>query len=183
MNHATKTSPAPSRRLLVQLLLGMLLLLAGASGVGWLLTRPSLPGEALHRPLPALTLPDAAGTPVNLADLRGQPFLLNFWATWCPPCDAEMPALQALHDQTGAAGLRVVAVNMQEAPDAVAAYVAGKGLSFPVLRDAEGTLAAELDVTYLPTTFFVDAEGIIRARVRRALTMKEMQQAAAALTR
>lgn len=183
MTYATQTSSAPPRRLIVQLILGVLLLLLGVSGLVWLLTRPSLPGEALHTSLPALTLPDAAGVPVNLADLRGQPFLLNFWATWCPPCDAEMPALQELHDQPGAAGLRVIAVNMQETPDTVVTYLASKGLSFPVLLDAEGALAAQLDVTYLPTTFFVDAEGIIRGRVRRALTVEEMQQAAAALNR
>jgi len=94
-----------------------------------------------------------------------------------------MPALEALHQQQGGAGAQVVAVNLQETSPVVAAYLAEKGLTLPVLLDSAGELAAQLDVTYLPTTFFVDEAGIIRSRVRRALTLEEMQEGVRALTR
>jgi|GEM_PF-763496 len=168
-------------RYTLNLLIGIALLAAGALGLLALLTRPSLPGEPMAQPLPDVTLLDASGAPVSLAELRGRPLLLNVWATWCPPCDGEMPALEALHQQQGGAGAQVVAVNLQEASPVVAAYLAEKGLTLPVLLDGAGELAAQLDVTYLPTTFFVDEARIIRSRVRRALTLEEMQTALMAL--
>lgn len=164
-------------RYTLSLLAGLVLLLAGALGVLALLTRPSLPGEPMAQPLPDVTLLDASGAPVNLAELRGRPLVLNFWATWCPPCDGEMPALEALHRQGGREGVQVVAVNLQEAPEVVAGYLAARGLTLPVLLDSAGELAAQLDVTYLPTTFFVDETGVMRSRVRRALTLEELQAA------
>jgi thiol-disulfide isomerase/thioredoxin len=159
----------------LSLLAGLALLGAGALGVLALLNRPSPPSETMAQALPDVTLLDASGAPVNLAELRGRPLLLNFWATWCPPCDEEMPALEALQRQQGSEGVQVVTVNLQETPDVVAGYLAARGLTLPALLDRAGELATELDVTYLPTTFFVDEEGVIRSRVRRALTLEEMQ--------
>jgi thiol-disulfide isomerase/thioredoxin len=170
-------------RYTLSLVIGLGLLVAGALGVLALLTRPSLPGEPVVQALPAVTLLDASGAPVSLADLQGRPLVLNFWATWCPPCDEEMPALEALYRQQGGEGAQVVAVNLQETPPVVATYLAAKGLTLPVLLDSAGELAAQLDITYLPTTFFVDEAGIIRSRVRRALTLEEMQEGVRALTR
>lgn len=170
-------------RYTLSLVIGLGLLVAGALGVLALLTRPSLPGEPMAQALPDVTLLDASGAPVNLAELRGRPLVLNVWATWCPPCDEEMPALEALHQQQGGAGAQVVAVNLQEAPEVVAGYLAARGLTLPVLLDSAGELAAQLDVTYLPTTFFVDEAGVIRSRVRRTLTLEEMQTGVKALHR
>ena len=173
----------PSRRQILNLLFGSGLLLAGVAGLLLLARAARLPGEAMRQPLPALTLRDAAGAAVDTATLRGQPFLLNFWATWCPPCDDEMPALETLYRREGDAGVRVIAVNLQETPEQVMAYAVQRSLTLPMWLDESGTLAAQLDVTYLPTTFLVDAEGVIRSRFRRALTLAEMQQAADALRR
>jgi thiol-disulfide isomerase/thioredoxin len=170
-------------RYTLSLVVGLGLLVAGALGVLALLTRPSLPGEPMAQALPDVTLLDASGAPVSLADLRGRPLVLNFWATWCPPCDEEMPALEALHQQQGGAGAEVVAVNLQETSPVVAAYLVERGLTLPVLLDSAGELAAQLDVTYLPTTFFVDGTGIIRSRVRRMLTLEEMQAGVSGLQR
>jgi thiol-disulfide isomerase/thioredoxin len=163
----------------LSLLLGLSLLAAGAVGLSALLTRPDLPGEPMALALPDATLVDVAGAPVSLASLRGRPLLLNFWATWCPPCDEEMPALEALHRQQN--DVAVVAVNLQETPAVVARYAQVQGLTLPVLLDSDGALADQLDVTYLPTTFFVDEQGIMRSRVRHALTVAELEQAAQAL--
>ncbi len=172
-----------SGKRLLNLLIGASLLLAGVVGFVWLARAPRLPGERMRQPLPALTLRDATGAAVDTATLRGRPLLLNFWATWCPPCDEEMPDLETLYRQEDATGVLVLAVNLQETPAQVAAYAAQRGFNLPLWLDEKGELAKQLDVTYLPTTFFVDAEGIIRSRVRRALTLEEMQQAAAVLGR
>jgi len=170
-----------SAKRLLNLLIGLGLLLAGLAGFVLLARHSRLPGEAMRQPLPALTLRNAAGAAVDPATLRGRPLLLNFWATWCPPCDEEMPAFEALSRQQGAAGVQVVTVNLQETPAQVMAYAVQRGLILPLWLDEAGELAAQLDVTYLPTTFLVDADGVIRSRIRRALTLEEMQQAAAAL--
>jgi hypothetical protein len=94
-----------------------------------------------------------------------------------------MPALEALYRQQGSDGVQVVTINLQETPDVVAGYLAARGLTLPALLDSAGELAVELDVTYLPTTFFVDEAGIIRSRVRRALALEEMQAGVRALQR
>jgi thiol-disulfide isomerase/thioredoxin len=167
----------------LSLLAGLALLAAGALGVLALLTRPSLPGEPVAQALPDVTLLDTSGAPVRLVDLRGRPLVLNVWATWCPPCDEEMPALEALHRQQGSEGVQVIAVNLQEAPEIVAGYLAERDLTLPVLLDSAGKLADALDVTYLPTTFFVDESGILRSRVRRMLTLEEMQAGVSVLQR
>lgn len=167
----------------LSLLAGLALLVAGALGVLALLNQPSLPGEPMAQALPAVTLPGASGAPVSLTELGGRPMVLNFWATWCPPCDEEMPALEALHRQQGREGVQVVTVNLQEAPEVVAGYLAARDLTLPALLDGAGELASELDVTYLPTTFFVDEEGVIRSRVRRMLTLEEMQAGVRVLQR
>lgn len=77
----------------------------------------------------------------------------------------------------------MVTVNLQETPEVVAGYLAARGLTLPVLLDSAGKLAAQLDVTYLPATFFVDEAGVIRSRVRRALTLEELQMGVRALRR
>lgn len=173
----------PFAKRLLNLLIGLGLLLAGLAGFVLLARHPRLAGEAMRQPLPALTLHDASGAVVDTATLRGRPLLLNFWATWCPPCDEEMPALEALYRRQGAAGVQVVTVNLQETPAQVMAYLTQRSLTLPVWLDEEGGLATQLDVTYLPTTFLVDADGVIRSRIRRALTLEEMQQAAAVLAK
>ncbi|GAB4429077.1 MAG: hypothetical protein OHK0015_12630 [Chloroflexi bacterium OHK40] len=120
---------------------------------------------ALDRPAPDFSVVFADGRRQNLSDLRGQPVVLNFWATWCVPCKAEMPELQALYSETGAgAGFELLAVNMREAPAPAAAFGAGLGLSFPLVIDPAGLIADSFRVTVLPTTYVIDAEGVVRAQ-------------------
>jgi peroxiredoxin len=111
---------------------------------------------------PDFTLETHAGDSVSLAELRGQVVLVNFWATWCPPCRAEMPAIQQVYQAYRDQGFTVLAVDVQENQAQVAAFVAERELSFPVLMDADGSVSARYQVRAMPSTFFVDQEGIIQ---------------------
>jgi cytochrome c biogenesis protein CcmG/thiol:disulfide interchange protein DsbE len=98
----------------------------------------------------------------SLNDLQGSPVLLNFWASYCPPCVAEMPLLQQVYDEWQEKGLVLLAVNIGDSPSVVEAFMQNKGLSFMVVLDSEGALAGQYGIQYIPTTFFIDSEGIIQ---------------------
>lgn len=121
------------------------------------------PAPAIGHPAPPFTLPTLAGDELVLADLAGQPVVLNFWASWCGPCRAEMPELQRLHDRLGEAGVAVVGVNQGETPQAAAAFLESLGLSFPVALDQRTGVSRQYLVNSLPTTFFIDRDGVIRS--------------------
>jgi peroxiredoxin len=125
-------------------------------------SRPSLAGPS-QSIAPDFELASLDGRKVSLKDLRGKVVLLNFWATWCPPCKAEMPDLEALYREYGAArDFVVVGANLEEDAGAVEAFVRERGLSFPVLLDSEGATAGSFGVRGLPATFIIDREGRIR---------------------
>jgi len=118
-----------------------------------------------NKPQPALTLPMLDGNPWKLSEQAGQAVLLNFWASWCEPCRAEMPALQRLSARYSQAGLQVLAVNFRESPDTVRRFVANTGMGLPVLMDADGSAAKSLGIGIFPTTVIIDRRGRIRFTV------------------
>ena len=126
-------------------------------------SRPAMSGVA-QALAPDFTLADLDGGTVRMDDLRGKVVLLNFWATWCPPCKAEMPDLDALYRTYGESqGLVVLGVNLQEDAETVAPFVRERDLSFPILLDAEGRVTSDLyHVRPLPTSFIIDRQGYIR---------------------
>ena len=111
---------------------------------------------------PDFTLETLDGGTVTLSELRGQVVVINLWATWCPPCRAEMPALERVWNQYRDDGLTVLAVNQQERASRVRAFVEELGLTFPVLLDRNGTVGARYRLRALPTTFFIGRDGVIR---------------------
>jgi peroxiredoxin len=111
---------------------------------------------------PDFTLTDIAGAPVSLADAAGSPVLINFWATWCGPCRIEMPAIQARYEMHKDAGLRVFAVDFDEGQAEVEDFAKAFGLTFDVLLDPGGEVNNMYRVLGYPSSYFVDAEGIIR---------------------
>ncbi|HIC90204.1 MAG TPA: redoxin domain-containing protein [Anaerolineae bacterium] len=122
-----------------------------------------------HLPLPQrgfaapdFTLETLDGQIVTLSGLRGQVVLINFWATWCPPCRAEMPAIQQVYERYRDQDFIVLAVNLQESDAQVAAFVGRLGLTFPILMDRDGDTFARYRVKALPSTFFVDQAGVIQ---------------------
>lgn len=100
------------------------------------------------------------GRSVDLADYKNKLIFLNFWATWCGPCRAEMPSMADLHRQLGEEGLLVVAVTDEE-PETVRAYLEDEPYPFTVLLDPKGLLFQKLRVRALPTTFVIDSAGKI----------------------
>jgi thiol-disulfide isomerase/thioredoxin len=106
-------------------------------------------------PPPSLTGRTLRGEALALADFRGRVVLVNFWATWCAPCVAEMPSLQRLRERLAARRVEVLAVNFQENAARIAPFVERLGVSFPVVRDHDGTVRTAWNVTVFPTTFIV----------------------------
>jgi peroxiredoxin len=100
--------------------------------------------------------------PVSLSNLKGSPVLLNFWKTVCSPCVVEMPFLQQIYEEWQGRGLVLLAVNIQESPSQVEAFMQSQGLSLPVLLDSQGEIAGQYGIYYIPATFFIDREGIIQ---------------------
>jgi thiol-disulfide isomerase/thioredoxin len=154
--------------ILVGVGLGMVILAAIGIGSGFLFNRfkASAGNEPLQAPVESSQAPDFQlesldGSSIKLADLRGRPVLINFWATWCGPCQQEMPLIEQYY-QKYKPDLVVLAVNNDEPKPDVQAYVTNLNLTFPVLLDP-GTKVEDLyRVRAFPTTFFVDKSGTIR---------------------
>lgn len=115
------------------------------------------------------TLSDFDSHPVSLSDHKGRGVVINFWATWCPPCKEEMPLLEA-YSQKYSGSLVVLGVNYQEQDDVVRKFVQENGIGFPLLLDRSGTVADTYYVHNFPATFFIDSQGIIRAQHLGLLT-------------
>lgn len=113
-------------------------------------------------PTAALNLKDLAGHSVNLADYRGKVVLVNFWATWCAPCIAEMPSMQALRDRLGSTKFDVLAVNYQEGTPRINDFLKKRPLTLTIVRDADGAVRTAWGVKVFPTSYVVDPEGRIR---------------------
>jgi len=113
---------------------------------------------------PDFTLELLGGGQVTLSDLRGKAVVINLWASWCPPCRAEMPAIQRVYESSSGRGLEVLAVNTtyQDSERAALEFTQELGLTFPVPLDRSGTVSRSYQLRALPSTFFVDRDGIIR---------------------
>jgi peroxiredoxin len=110
--------------------------------------------------VPAFRLPSIAGGDLDFASLRGKVVVLHFWATWCPPCVAELPSLDRLYRALGPAGLSVVTVSEDDDQGDVRRFLSGRSLTLPVLWDAGGRVAwGEYRTTGYPETFVIDRSG------------------------
>ncbi len=126
--------------------------------------------------VPDFTLQDLDGGSVSLSDWRGQPVILNFWATWCAPCRVEMPELQAAYEAYQDDGLIILALNQQEQPDIVREFFYGQmGLTFTPLLDSEGAVSDSFGANrVLPTTFFVNPDGKVTVIHRGPMTRSQI---------
>ncbi len=144
-----------------------------ALGVAWtLLSRPAegsptynaAPSPRIGFAAPDFTLDTLDGTTLALSELRGHPVLLNFWASWCLPCRTEMPAIERVHQRLQDQGLVVVGLNAtsQDSEAAARSFAQEYGLTFPIALDRLGAASAQYDLMGLPSTYFIDRDGIVR---------------------
>lgn len=112
---------------------------------------------------PDFTLPGKVGEAVNLAKLKGQVVMLNFWASWCGPCRTEMPLLNEIYKKYKAAGFTLLGVNVDTDSKDAEKFLAQVPVSFPVLFDRENKVTQMYDVSAMPSTVFIDRKGNVRA--------------------
>ena len=146
-----------------------ILLLAGAA---WILFSADRTGTSTSGQIPApqtgflapdFELKTPAGDSVKLSDLRGQAVLVNLWATWCPPCRAEMQTIEEVYNEYKEQGFTVLAVNMtyQDDPLEIMPFVESQGLTYPILLDETGDMARAYQLKSLPSSYFIDRDGMI----------------------
>jgi cytochrome c biogenesis protein CcmG/thiol:disulfide interchange protein DsbE len=124
----------------------------------------------------SVQLSDLNGNPIRLAYLRGRPVWINFWATWCPPCQAETPILRDVYNEYADDGLALVAISVQETTiDDVRAYVDRYGLAYTVGFDATSAVFHTYRAFGLPTQMFIDGDGIIRKVVLGPISRAEAE--------
>jgi len=123
-------------------------------------------GTQIGDKAPDFQLENLNGEIVSLSELKGRPVMLNFWATWCPPCRNEMPYIQEIYENwtDNPSSVVVMAVNIGESASTARNYVESRGFSFPVLLDTTETTARRYRISGIPTTFFIDKDGIIQGK-------------------
>jgi peroxiredoxin len=127
---------------------------------------PELEGDG---PTGRVTLTDLDGNPVRLADLRGKAVWINFWASWCPPCQYETPTVRAIDQRYRDRGLVILAVQVQQTVEAGREYAERYGLDYTIGADVTGAVFHTYKVFALPTQFFIDPNGVVRQIVNGPL--------------
>ena len=123
----------------------------------------------VQQPAPDFTLALFDGSELSLSELSGRPVVLNFWASWCPPCRQESPALERTWRAYAGKGVKFVGVDIQDDPEDAQAYLDEFGLTFPNGTDRGGKITVDYGIIGLPVTFFIGAEGIVEGRFVGAL--------------
>ncbi len=115
------------------------------------------------------------GAQIALADYEGEVIIMNFWATWCPPCRAEMPAINRFYEAHKDEGLAVLAINAQEDAATVRPFIQANKFSFPVLLDLQGRVASQYSTRSFPTTFIIDRDGVIQHVQTGEISERELE--------
>lgn len=126
---------------------------------------------------PSFSLTNLNGETVNIEDFKGKKVLLNFWATWCPPCKKEMPDMENLYKEYKDKDFVVLGINMthtEKSEEVVSAFVKEYRLSFPILMDKNGEVSYQYELLSYPTTYFIDSDGVIRSKVVGELSKEHM---------
>lgn len=129
----------------------------------------------VNYPAPDLQLTDLQGNPVAISDYLGQVVLVNNWATWCPPCKAEMPVLEAYHQDHQAQGFSVIAIEAGEPVSMVSDFARQYKLSFPVWPDPETRALAAFRNDSLPSSYVIDRSGTVRLAWTGAITREALE--------
>jgi len=124
---------------------------------------------------PDFTLADLDGNEISLSDFRGKAVFINFWATWCPPCRAEMPEIESVYQDYKDKGAVVIGVDIRETEELVREFIQRGGYHWTFILDSTGVVAADYNIQAIPTSFFIDREGVIRAVNIGAMTKRAME--------
>lgn len=124
------------------------------------------------QPAPDFKLQNPDGESISLSDFKGKPVLINFWASWCAPCVSEMSYLEEIYDEWSDKGLMLLAINNGESSATVESFLQDNNLSFPVVLDTKAVIVRKYNIQFLPTTFFIDKDGIIQEKVIGAFPSK-----------
>jgi peroxiredoxin len=177
--------------------LALLLVGTALAGLVWFFERPG--GLVTSQAVSLSASPTGAAPEVNhdapdfevlgldgethrLSDFRGRPVWINFWATWCPPCRAEAPDIQAVYDAFKGEGLVVLAVDLGEDASTVRGYATRAGLDYIVGLDTSTEVSAEYRIAGLPAHFFVDRDGVIRDWRMGSMSKETMTKKVEAIT-
>ncbi len=136
-------------------------------------TGPPPIGTEVGNLAPNFQLQDLNGNTVSLSDLRGSPVIINFWYTRCGWCVVEMPHLQAVYEEHSVKGLVLLAIDWGEPLSVVSQFKQDNNLTFTMLLDSDKAVSLKYDVIGYPTTYFIDKDGIIRAKKLGAFLSKE----------
>ncbi|WP_141433380.1 thiol-disulfide oxidoreductase ResA [Bacillus sp. 03113] len=164
-----------SRRLLIRTII---LLLLGAAVIytlyaNW--TKEEAATVSVGKKAPDFVLVDMGGNQHRLSDYQGQGVLLNFWGTWCKPCEKEMPYLDSGFQKFKEQGVQVLAVNVGESELAVQQFIDQYKLSFPVVIDSDNQVQTAYGINPLPITFLIDKNGVMVKSYTGELTEKMVQ--------
>jgi cytochrome c biogenesis protein CcmG, thiol:disulfide interchange protein DsbE len=177
-------NPRPRTSLFITLIV-IGVFLAGAAFIPLLVRGQdaALDGSGIIRPpvmldqaAPHLALTDLQGNPVSLGDTRGQVVLINNWATWCPPCKAEMPELQAFYQANEKQGFIIIAIESGEPVNTVAKFIQQLGLTFPVWLDPKGLALEAFRNWDLPNSYLLDRQGNLRMTWTGPINRETLEQ-------
>lgn len=171
----------------LMLLAAVVLVLGGIGTLVWMSWQTAVPPETTNSyGAPALaqqggtvtdfTLGSLDGDPIALADYEGEVIIMNFWATWCPPCRAEMPGINNFYEAYRDEGLVVLAINEEEPAETVRPFIELNEFSFPVLLDIEGRVAQQYSTRSFPTTFIIDRNGVIQHVQTGEISERELEK-------
>ncbi|MFS0637554.1 redoxin domain-containing protein [Mesobacillus foraminis] len=154
---------------------------AGLSGQYSKIANPEDLSEGLEvkNRAPDFTLQTLNGDEVKLSEYRGKKVLLNFWATWCPPCKAEMPYMQEMYDKYKKEGFEILAVNStvtEKSEKDVSEFVKKYELSFLIPMDEKNRVSSDYEILAYPTSFFIDANGVIRSKSVGGMTKEFLEK-------
>jgi Peroxiredoxin len=122
------------------------------------------------------TLVDLEGNKVSLSDFKGKKVFLNFWATWCPPCKAEMPEIEKVYQETKDSDVVILGVEIGEPLDTVKTFIVKNNYNFKVLLDQDQSVATTYGISAIPTSYFIDEEGNIISKRVGEMNYEDMKE-------
>jgi peroxiredoxin len=128
---------------------------------------------------PDFELGSIDGKAIKLSSLRGRKVILNFWATWCPPCRLEMPEMERFYTKNKSEGIEIIAVNLTKAEKSradVPTFIKADAITFPVLMDENGDAAQLYEISSIPASFIIDTQGVIQDKIVGPMTYNSMQE-------